>query len=88
MNDYYWDKLEERAQEYLAKPTPPAPNSVPSPCMSLCLMHPNAAWCEGCLRTLQEVGGWSRASAAEQHQVWVQIPERLKNRRALEKSKR
>ena len=88
MNDYYWDKLAERAQVYLAKPTPPEPNSVPSPCMSLCLMHPSAAWCEGCLRTLPEIGGWSRASVQEQHQVWVQIPERLKNRRELEQSKR
>jgi predicted Fe-S protein YdhL (DUF1289 family) len=55
--------------------------------MSLCLMHASAEWCEGCLRTLPEVGGWSRATADEQHQVWVQMPERLKNRRALEKSK-
>ena len=88
MNDYYWDKLAERAEAYLARPSPPEPNSVPSPCMSLCLMHPSAAWCEGCLRTLPEIGGWSRATVQEQHEVWVQIPERLKNRRALEKSKR
>jgi len=88
MNDYYWDKLAERAEAYLARPTPPEPNSVPSPCMSLCLMHPSAAWCEGCLRTLPEIGGWSRATVQEQHQVWVQMPERLKNRRELEKSKR
>ena len=88
MNDYYWDKLAERAEAYLARSTPPEPNSVPSPCMSLCLMHPSAAWCEGCLRTLPEIGGWSRATVQEQHEVWVQIPERLKNRRELEKSKR
>ncbi|WP_322993709.1 DUF1289 domain-containing protein [Limnohabitans sp.] len=88
MNDYYWDKLAERAEAYLARPSPPEPNSVPSPCMSLCLMHPSAAWCEGCLRTLPEIGGWSRATVQEQHEVWVQIPERLKNRRELEKSKR
>jgi predicted Fe-S protein YdhL (DUF1289 family) len=36
------------------------------------------------LRTLPEIGGWNRATADEQHQVWVQIPERLKIRRALE----
>ena len=88
MNDYYWDKLAERAEAYLARPSPPEPNSVPSPCMSLCLMHPSAAWCEGCLRTLPEIGAWSRATVQEQHEVWVQIPERLKNRRELEKSKR
>ena len=87
MNDYYWDKLAERAEAYLARPTPPEPNSVPSPCMSLCLMHPSAAWCEGCLRTLPEIGGWSRATVQEQHEVWVQMPERVKNRRALEKLK-
>jgi predicted Fe-S protein YdhL (DUF1289 family) len=36
------------------------------------------------LRTLPEIGGWSRATDAEKWQVWAQIPERLKQRRALE----
>jgi predicted Fe-S protein YdhL (DUF1289 family) len=84
MSQPYWKKLSERAQQVLAQPMPPEPNSVPSPCVSLCLMHPSGGWCEGCLRTLSEIGGWSRASELEKREVWAQIPERLARRRAAD----
>ena len=82
MSEHYWEKLGERVEQVLAEATPAAPNSVPSPCVSLCLMHPSGGWCEGCLRTLPEIGGWSRATDEEKRQVWAQIPERLQKRRA------
>ena len=85
MSEHYWKKLSESAQRVLAQPVPPEPNSIPSPCVSLCLMHPDAGWCDGCLRTLPEIGGWSRASDEEKRLVWTQIPERLRQRRALER---
>jgi hypothetical protein len=44
-------------------------------------MHPSGGFCEGCLRTLPEIGGWSRATDEEKRQVWAQIPERLQQRR-------
>jgi predicted Fe-S protein YdhL (DUF1289 family) len=78
MNDYYWDRLAERARDFLARPEPHLPDSVPSPCMSLCLMHPSGGWCEGCLRTLPEIGNWGRATDEEKRQVWAQIPDRLR----------
>ncbi|MGV0985775.1 MAG: DUF1289 domain-containing protein [Limnohabitans sp.] len=83
MSEHYWKKLSERTAQVLAQPTPSAPNSVPSPCVSLCLMHPSGGWCEGCLRTLPEIGSWSRATDEEKRQVWAQMPERLQKRRAL-----
>jgi predicted Fe-S protein YdhL (DUF1289 family) len=82
MSEHYWKKLSERAEQVLAQPTPAEPNSVPSPCVSLCLMHPSGGWCEGCLRTLPEIGSWSRATDEEKRQVWAQIPARLQKRRA------
>ena len=85
MSAHYWKKLSERAALVLAEPVLPAPNSVPSPCVSLCLMHPSAGWCDGCLRTLPEIGGWSRASDAEKRAVWAQIPQRLIQRQAMER---
>jgi predicted Fe-S protein YdhL (DUF1289 family) len=85
MSAHYWKKLSERAALVLAQPVPPAPNSVPSPCVSLCLMHPSGGFCEGCLRTLPEIGGWSRASDEEKRAVWAQIPERLLKRQAQER---
>ena len=84
MSEHHWKKLGELAEQVLAQPTPTAPHSMPSPCVSLCLMHPSAGWCGGCLRTLPEIGGWSRATDEEKRQVWAQIPERLQKRRALE----
>jgi predicted Fe-S protein YdhL (DUF1289 family) len=84
MSQFYWKKLAERAAQVLAQPTPPALNSVPSPCVSLCLMHPSAGWCDGCLRTLPEIGSWSRATEEEKRRVWELIPERLRQRQALE----
>lgn len=83
MSEHYWKKLSETAQQVLAQPVPPELNSIPSPCVSLCLMHPDAGWCDGCLRMLPEIGGWSRASDEEKRLVWAQIPERLRQRRAL-----
>ena len=85
MNKHYGKKLSALAAQVLAQPTPPAPNSVPSPCVSLCLMHPSAGWCDGCLRTLPEIGGWSRASDEEKREVWAQIPQRLLQRQAMER---
>jgi predicted Fe-S protein YdhL (DUF1289 family) len=41
-----------------ANPSPAA--AVPSPCVSLCQMHAATGWCRGCLRTLDEIAGWSR----------------------------
>ena len=85
MSEHYWKNLAERAAQVLAQPVPPAPNSIPSPCVSLCLMHPGAGWCDGCLRTLPEIGGWSRASDEEKRLVWSQIPERLLKRQATDR---
>jgi predicted Fe-S protein YdhL (DUF1289 family) len=84
MSQHYWKKLAERAEQVLAQPEPPEPNSVPSPCVSLCLMHPSGAWCEGCLRTLPEIGGWGRATDVQKRLVWAQLPERLRQRQAAQ----
>jgi len=32
---------------------------VASPCVSVCRMHEPTGWCEGCLRTLDEIACWS-----------------------------
>jgi predicted Fe-S protein YdhL (DUF1289 family) len=41
-------------------------------------MNPQSQWCEGCLRSLSEIGEWSRADDAQKRQVWRLIAERLK----------
>ena len=34
-------------------------DAVASPCINICRMHEATGWCEGCLRTLDEIAGWS-----------------------------
>jgi predicted Fe-S protein YdhL (DUF1289 family) len=66
-------KLAERAAQVLAEAVP----HVPSPCVSVCVMHPQTGQCEGCLRTLQEIGDWSRMPDEGKRQVWQRIQWRL-----------
>ncbi len=60
--------------------TPLAPDlaqsPVPSPCISVCRMDPVTGWCEGCLRTIDEIAGWSRMSDDTRRRVWAELPHR------------
>lgn len=49
---------------------------VPSPCISLCEMVPATGLCRGCMRTIDEIIGWSRASDDDKRAVWAEIRRR------------
>jgi uncharacterized protein len=49
---------------------------VPSPCISVCRMDTATGWCEGCLRTLDEIGVWSILDDEEKRGVWQQLSQR------------
>jgi predicted Fe-S protein YdhL (DUF1289 family) len=49
---------------------------VPSPCTSVCRMDPRSGWCEGCLRTLDEIAAWSTMGDEDKRCVWDQLPAR------------
>ena len=53
---------------------------VPSPCVSVCRMNAASGLCEGCLRTLDEIAGWSAMSDAARREVWQRITQRCKMR--------
>lgn len=55
-----------------------AMDTAPSPCISVCRMDPATGWCEGCLRTLDEIAGWGLASEAQKRAVWQQLAERAR----------
>ena len=38
---------------------------TPSPCINICRMDEASGWCEGCLRTLDEIACWSLLDDAE-----------------------
>ena len=50
--------------------------AVPSPCISVCKMDARSGWCEGCLRTLDEIAAWSTMSDAQKRGVWQVLPQR------------
>jgi len=54
------------------------PEDVPSPCSSVCRMDPLSGFCEGCLRTLPEIAGWSRMDDATRRKVWRAIESRAR----------
>ena len=49
---------------------------LPSPCISICQMHPQSGLCIGCWRTIDEITDWSVASEAKKKQVWLAISQR------------
>jgi len=50
-----------------------AAGDVPSPCTSVCRMDRPGGLCEGCLRTIDEIAGWSRMADAARRGVWRAI---------------
>ena len=54
----------------------PGRAAVPSPCINVCQMHTDSGWCAGCLRTLDEVAGWSGMDDAQKSAVWAQLETR------------
>lgn len=49
---------------------------VPSPCRNVCRMDAASGYCEGCLRTIDEIAGWSSASDEDKRRIWAQLPQR------------
>ena len=50
-----------------------ARGTVPSPCISVCRMDEATGWCEGCMRTLDEIAAWSLLDDAEKRAVWAEL---------------
>jgi predicted Fe-S protein YdhL (DUF1289 family) len=56
----------------------PAPTTgpVPSPCVNVCRVDPASGYCEGCLRTIEEIAAWSTLTDAQKRAVWQRLPQR------------
>ncbi|MEW9921405.1 DUF1289 domain-containing protein [Marimonas sp. MJW-29] len=50
---------------------------VESPCVKICVVHPEARLCTGCLRTIDEITRWSRMSPVERREIMKHLPERV-----------
>ena len=49
---------------------------VVSPCVSICTMDEATGWCQGCLRTLDEIALWSVLDDEDKRAVWVELGQR------------
>jgi uncharacterized protein len=49
---------------------------VMSPCTNVCRLDPRTGWCEGCLRTIDEIAAWSAMSDEDKRAVLAELPER------------
>jgi len=54
----------------------PKAASAESPCIGICRIDTQRGWCEGCLRTLDEIAAWSRLDAAARQAVFALLPDR------------
>lgn len=49
---------------------------IESPCVKICVVHPEVGLCVGCLRSVAEIGGWSRMTPDERRRIMAELPGR------------
>ncbi|WP_298804518.1 DUF1289 domain-containing protein [uncultured Lentibacter sp.] len=49
---------------------------IDSPCIQICVVHPETRLCTGCARSIDEIGRWSRMSAEERRAIMAELPAR------------
>lgn len=49
---------------------------IDSPCIKICVVHPEERLCVGCLRTIDEIAHWSRLTPAERSVIMADLPAR------------
>lgn len=52
-------------------------DTIASPCRNICRLSADGMLCEGCGRTLDEIGRWTAASDAEKRRIVAAARERL-----------
>ncbi len=51
-------------------------NEIESPCVRICVVHPETRLCTGCARSIDEIGRWSRMSPEERSAIMAELPQR------------
>lgn len=57
---------------------------IESPCVKICVIHPETRLCIGCKRSIEEIGGWGRLGPEGRSAVMADLP----NRSAAPKTRR
>lgn len=51
-------------------------DEIESPCVKICVIHPESRLCTGCLRSIDEITRWSRMSSEERREIMTALPGR------------
>lgn len=49
---------------------------IDSPCIKICVIEPKSRLCTGCLRSIDEIGAWSRMTPEARKAVMAELPDR------------
>lgn len=53
-------------------------DEVESPCIKICVVHPESRLCTGCWRSIDEIANWSRMSSDERAVVMTELSTRAR----------
>ena len=73
-----WVEDVVRVKQQAAQPGVAGATEAPvlSPCIGVCAMDAASGFCLGCLRTIDEIAAWSRASEATRRAINSALPPR------------
>jgi predicted Fe-S protein YdhL (DUF1289 family) len=54
----------------------PSSDSVPSPCINVCVIDAVSGYCRGCLRTLDEISFWAGMTSAQKRALLEELAQR------------
>jgi predicted Fe-S protein YdhL (DUF1289 family) len=49
---------------------------IDSPCVKVCVIHPETRICTGCLRSIDEIGAWSGMTPEARQLIMEALPDR------------
>jgi predicted Fe-S protein YdhL (DUF1289 family) len=55
---------------------------IPSPCVGVCALDAGTGWCDGCLRTIDEIAAWGALDDRARREVWKRLAARRASRYA------
>jgi predicted Fe-S protein YdhL (DUF1289 family) len=51
-------------------------DEIESPCIKICVIHRQSRLCTGCLRSIDEIGAWSRMKPKIRREIMAELPSR------------
>ncbi len=52
-------------------------DEIDSPCIKICVIHPETRLCTGCMRSIDEIGAWSSMTPETRASIMAELPGRV-----------